>query len=337
MSNVKFLLVGDPHFKSDNEIETDLMTKKISEWLDKNPVDFVVVLGDTLHKHSHVDVFPLIRATAFLQELKKRCKKVYLLIGNHDRPHNNIFLTQDHPFNSFKLWDNFVVVDDVLTDKVNSLQFLFVPYVPNGRLDEALKTKNLKQPLEGISCVFSHQEYKGSKLNKLTRSDADTWDEKSPMNFSGHIHEYEEVQPNLVYVGTPVQHGLSDMSKKTISYVELDEKGVLKHEKIDLNVPKKIVVTLTPEELLKFEPPTNTKITIKLVGTTHSIHDVLSLNDIREKINRHDIKIIKLEQNVVTTISDNILIKTSFSDRLKKKMAGQSKEIQLTFQHLFGK
>ena len=149
------LVIGDPHFKNDNTLETDLMHTEIIKLLISKPFKFVVILGDILHKHEKIDMFPYDRSIKFLKDIKDNCKKLYILIGNHDRPNNNDFLTDRHSFNSLKEWDNTIIVDNIIVEEIEEYKFCFAPYVPVGRFMEALNTNSVN--LEEITIVFSHQ------------------------------------------------------------------------------------------------------------------------------------------------------------------------------------
>src|SRR5438105_3048548 len=142
MTTLKVLCVGDPHYKSDNVIETELIASQIYKIiLDENP-NFVVILGDMLHFNEKIGMFPLMRITEFIRTIKSLVKSTYILIGNHDRPNQKTFLTDKHAFNSFKEWSGVTVVDDVIIKSEqgndnNNYNFLFVPYLPIGRFNEA--------------------------------------------------------------------------------------------------------------------------------------------------------------------------------------------------------
>ena len=57
----------------------------------------------------------LCRANSFLIDLSK-LRKTYVLIGNHDRINNNVFLTDEHPFTGLKGETNIVIVDKVFSE-----------------------------------------------------------------------------------------------------------------------------------------------------------------------------------------------------------------------------
>jgi DNA repair exonuclease SbcCD nuclease subunit len=257
---VRVLIIGDPHFKTDNCEETQALHDEVAKLITNTSFDAVVVLGDTLHRHEKIDMSPLKRSIEFLRMIKTLSPRLYLIIGNHDRPNNNVFLTDEHPFNSLKEWSETYVVDKVLVSEIDNEYFVFVPYVPTGRLEEALKTANLEYPLK-VTGVFSHQEYHGCKITKLKeksdskeeKSNGDVWPLDAPINFSGHIHDYEEVQNNLIYVGTPFQHSNSMLGTNTVSIAEFDKGMLSKHLRVQLKIPKKITISLTLEEAYKWE------------------------------------------------------------------------------------
>ena len=135
---MKVLCIGDPHIKVDNLSETDLMIAEIERVCIETKPDIIVCMGDILDRHSTIHVQCLIMAEKLVAKLSVYAP-FYLIIGNHDRPNNSNFLTEEHAFNSMKKWPNVVVVDTVKTLKINFANFVFVPYVPNNRFAEALQ------------------------------------------------------------------------------------------------------------------------------------------------------------------------------------------------------
>ena len=98
---MKVLTIGDPHFKVDNIVESDEMVNKLEKLVKHLQPNFVVVLGDILHRHEKIHVSPLMRAGNLIKMLSDICP-TYLLIGNHDRPNNSTYMTNEHPFNPLK-------------------------------------------------------------------------------------------------------------------------------------------------------------------------------------------------------------------------------------------
>src|SRR5581483_10201648 len=97
----KFLLIGDPHFKKDNKIETDILKQEIVRiLLDDEEIKHIVIMGDLLHEHDQTKMSPYNRAINFCSAIVDTGRTLYLLVGNHDRSNNSIFLTDDHFFNA---------------------------------------------------------------------------------------------------------------------------------------------------------------------------------------------------------------------------------------------
>jgi hypothetical protein len=207
------LIIGDPHFKTDNTLQTDFFSESVIKLITSRKEDIigVVILGDVLHRHDKVDLFPLIRAMNFLSAIRKTLREeamMWVIIGNHDRPNNKTFLTPDHPFSALKLWGtNTIVVDTVIHD--TTFGFLFVPYVEPGRFFEATSSV-VGVTVENISCknintVFCHQEFRGCKFGGIESTAAEAYPRQAPLCVSGHIHDSQWVGKNLFYPGTPYE------------------------------------------------------------------------------------------------------------------------------------
>ena len=210
MTEYKFIVLGDPHFKHDafylSRVEE--MGAKFIEFCRKEQPDFIVNLGDTLHDHDKIDMVAQCKAVQFMRALKD-IAPLYVLIGNHDRINNSEFLTDVSPFNAMKDWPNTFVVDDRV---ITRGPFFFVPYVPPGRFQEALDLSGIKK--EEYLCGFAHQEFKGCKMGAVISEHGDTW--SGPPVISGHIHD-QETLPFVKYVGTPINHSHGEHGLKTVS------------------------------------------------------------------------------------------------------------------------
>lgn len=265
MTDIGILCIGDPHFKSDNGETTQMLTEKICDLIKEKleEIDAVAILGDILHRHEKVDLHPFYRAMTFLQKIhdiitsdkSKENIFLYILIGNHDRSNNQVFMTDEHVFNPLKLWKNTIVADRaVIHNLKKDYSVLLVPYVPPGRFNEAISTvctdEHLKGNLSGknedqipIGLVLAHQEFHGAKMNTITSNEGDPWPSLFPLCVSGHIHDYQKLAHNLVYTGTPIQHGFADSGKKTVSFFKIFRGNVqgprYEEERIDLKIKGK--------------------------------------------------------------------------------------------------
>ena len=364
----KVLVIGDPHFKADNALETDLMTLKLVDLVLQEQPDFTVVLGDTLHTHDLVRLDPLCRATDFFRKLRDVNNHLYVLIGNHDRPNNACYLTSDHAFNSLKDWRQTTVVDRVqtATHVVRSIgkkvAFTFAPYVPVGRFAEALLTVGLSTdptadiaiiPLKQMSSVFAHQEFKWAKMGAIVSEHGDPWPIGAPLCVSGHVHDYDELCSNLVYSGTPIQHGYADKPDKTVSLLhfklapstdstsELVQLELHRHQRVSLGIPPKIHIRLTPEQLTVYTPPTNAHVKITVEGDPDVIRQVLALDHVKSLSMTHGIKIVILDTRRSGDTKglepgSQIRGSTPFRVRLQNALSLEPAEVQSEFARLFG-
>ena len=312
---LKVICIGDPHFKVSNIQETDEMGKKIIQICkEKNP-DFIVVLGDVLHRHETIHVSPLMRAEQFIKDLSEICK-TYVLVGNHDRPNNSNYLTDEHPFNALKHWNNTVIADKVVKDIVDNKEFLFVPYVPPGKFMDALNT--IEHNLEQTTCIFAHQEFYGAKMGAIISEAGDKWDENNPLVISGHIHDYQQIGENVIYTGTAIQHSFGDSSDKAISLFTFENKS-WNQERIDLGLIKKVIVYTTPEKVIDYVVPEDKLIKLVIRGDEASIKSMAKLSKIQE-LKKMGVKIAFKTIYSNNETSKQVKNKLNYKDRLYKEI-----------------
>ena len=274
---VLIIAIGDLHFKKDNASKCDLVTSKILEQLRKTAPDFVVLLGDTLDGHEKAHVPTQNRAARFIKHIALICP-VVVIIGNHDRPDNTTFLTEESCFYLLKGQDNIHIVDKVLSFKWttegsenNPMRFVFVPYVSKGTFHEALDTLEDKVMDDLPTAIFCHQEFKGARIRNHVSKQGDTWPENNPLIISGHIHTFQQVGGNIIYPGTPYQTSYADESKKGILICEfLQGQGPVINF-LELDIRKKRTIKLKPTEISTFVPPPNCDIKILIQGSMADI------------------------------------------------------------------
>ena len=297
---MKIFVIGDPHFKSKNALETTEMANKIYEHILEVKPDFIVVLGDVLDTHETIHVGPLCRATEFLFRLSKLSNHLYILIGNHDRPSNQTFLTTESPFNACKSWEKTTVVDTVVQMEYQGKKFLLTPYVPTGRLMEAFATVNVdEENIDDYDLVFAHQEFKGCSMGTITSNEGDEWKVEWPLCISGHIHEYQELQPNMIYPGTAIQHAFGDSPNKAVMLVEdngentnvSNSTSLWSIKRIKLGLPKKIIVHLSTEELVDYVVPENSFVKLVVTGESDKVREVMKLDKVKELLSNERIKL----------------------------------------------
>jgi DNA repair exonuclease SbcCD nuclease subunit len=305
----RVLVIGDPHFKVSNIRETNLMTERIVALAEERKPDLIVCLGDILDRHETIHVTPLVKATAFLHQLRLIAPLV-AIIGNHDRPNNSTYLTDEHPFSGLKHWKNTTIVDQGADIRIKGHRFIFVPYVPPGRFLEAIKSFVTDDPedpdfLSNVTCVFAHQEFLGAKMGAIRSEIGDPWPLNYPYVISGHIHDYDQLASNILYTGTPIQHAFGDRDDKTVSWVEWPDRAegpaqglqevnradleytqpcIPTQERIDLGLPKKVIVHLSCTDIVNYQPPPNTQLKIVVMGTSAEIKAAMKLTNIKTLI-----------------------------------------------------
>lgn len=321
METIKVMCIGDPHFKEKNIKETDQMYIAIEKLLKKDKIapDIIVVLGDVLHRHETIKEPPLRLATDFLKMLEEHAP-VYLVVGNHDRPNNSVFLTNQHPFNAMKYWENTFIVDVPMSCEVKGHLFTFIPYVYPGRFHEALAYEEVKN-WKDSTCIFAHQEFKGAKMGAIISEEGDEWSLDLPLVISGHIHDYDHLQPNIIYTGTPIQHAFGDRSDKTVSWYTFKSDKSYEEERVDLGIPKKVVLNVNYEDIDKTEIPENSEVKVIIVGNTAQNKTAEKLTKIKEwlklgvKISYKDISNINLDiSKPETTLKYEELLLQSLQD-----------------------
>jgi DNA repair exonuclease SbcCD nuclease subunit len=329
--SIKVLCVGDPHFKVNNVPESDDMTDKLVKIAEHIKPKFIVLLGDILHTHEKIHVSPLMRAEKLVRQLSQ-ISPTFVIIGNHDRPNNSTYLTDDHAFNAMKQWTNTYVVDDkVLDTNIAGHRFLFVPYVFPSLFMSTLthEEKGVKDPLLNTTAIFCHQEFLNAKMGMIESKAGDPWDTNHPLVISGHVHDYDRLQPNLIYVGTPMQHAFGDKDDKTVSlftFDNIDNKISWNEDRIDLGLIKRVIVYITPEEIHTYEPPTDKLIKLTIRGDSSSIAAVKKL----EKINELRKQGININFKVIKTTEEprkGPVLRMRYKDRFYSEICQDSKQL----------
>ena len=324
MKNI--LLIGDPHFKVSNPLESrqfhDEVLKNIKN-LEKQ-IDFIVILGDILDTHEKIHMQPFCRAINFLK-MVATFKRTFVLIGNHDRINNNVYMTDEHPFSSLKgSIDNLVIVDKTYFEE----GFCFVPYVPNGRFLEAIGDN-----LERSDCFFAHQEFSGCKMGGIISENGDEWDEKFPPVFSGHIHDHQIPQKNIIYTGTPFQHSFGDDEDKGIFLLKFENESSWELQKIELEIIKKKSVTMNISEFKDYKIPKNCLLKIGFVGDPVLIKKIVETKEIRSKIDKNKIKYRIIDKGSKKIINNG---KTNnFFENLRKRIEISDIEIKTLFNEIY--
>jgi len=321
------------------------MCNQIYQIVIQNNPDIIVVMGDVLDRHELFHVVPFTNSIKFLLKLSTY-KKTYVLVGNHDRPNNNDFLSDFHPFVGIQS-ENLIIVNKVLYQEIGNFRFLFVPYVYPGRFEEAIITIPEIPNFTKVDCIFAHQEFYSTKMGAIISTKGDKWPKEYPFVISGHIHDYTRPQDNIVYVGTPLQHAFGDRDDKTISLFEFksvrgsDEYGPRMfpiETRIDLGLIKRVIFRVACKDVISWAPPNNCLIKLFIEGTSSEIKAIQKL-DYLKQLNK---KGIKIAYNTIDEIKVGVTkqvkteeVRMKYLDRLKNQVM-HDPGMNYWFNHLFG-
>jgi DNA repair exonuclease SbcCD nuclease subunit len=253
-SNILF--ITDLHFKTNNVPQCEEFIDKILKLSKKKKPDFVVIGGDLLHTHERLHVDPFNLCNSLVKQLSMLFK-VYILVGNHDYINNAQFLSENHWMNCYKEWSNVNVIDKPKYIMNNGCEFVFMPYVPNGRFIEALKTIENdvgKGYFKNVHCIFAHQEFHGCNLGTTVSENGDHWDKTYSNIISGHIHKNQRLH-NIYYPGSIMQHTFGEESNQIVPYLTFEQKDkkTYKKQEIQLHLAKKISIEMNMSEIRQFK------------------------------------------------------------------------------------
>lgn len=277
------LCIGDPHFCKRNLNYIDKITEQIINAANKLKPDFVIIMGDLLDSHEKANVYIYNKAVSLIERLIENNHYVILLIGNHDRPNNSDFMSDNHFFTPLKKWENVLIVDKTTDFELKNHRIICVPYVPPGKFNDALKNINdinINKP----RVIFCHQEFYGVNLGPTKSKNGDKWDINNPLIISGHIHNYHWLQENILYCGSPYQIKYNDSDDKSILYCVFDDDFNFNNTRYRLKLPIKRDCSINIENF-------NDQTLQKLI-------DFKTDDDIR-LIFTGDLNLIKLNQNKI--------------------------------------
>jgi len=228
------LFIGDIHIKFSNLKDLEKLEAKI---MPMENVSAIVLAGDILDTHEKIHCQLMNRAYQLIKNLRT-VAPIYVIVGNHDYINNQQFLTVNHWMNGMKEWEHVHVIDyPKRLIGSSGHTFVLVPYVPPGRLVEALdKLEDWKTSV----CVFAHQEVRNCKMGCIRSTEGDVWDADWPMLVSGHIHERQNVGNNVLYPGSVLNHAFGS-DNQGISKLIFRE-GVMSEERVDIGLDKKRII-----------------------------------------------------------------------------------------------
>lgn len=269
----RVLAIGDPHFRKNHKEDGDSMREAILTKAREFKPDRIVVMGDLTHDHATVNQNPLKDATDFIYDLAE-IAETEVLIGNHDLRNNSEFFSSHNPFTGVRNQSRLHIISQREERMISILEkrLILVPYVPDGRFSEACPPECYTGSSVAVAAIFCHQTFRGARYGgRVAPETADYWSPEAPLLISGHIHEYQWLAPNLVYVGTPMQHDFGDRSDKSLSLFTFFADGrPTVEERIRLGLRERQEVRLKVEEVYDWVPgPHRYKVYVS--GTTPQV------------------------------------------------------------------
>jgi hypothetical protein len=152
-----------------------------------------------------------------------------------------------------------LLVDTTTDFQINNHTFRAVPYVATGRFDEAVGD------LTGLSAVFSHQQFRGSRYNNLVDETGDIWSAAIPC-INGHIHDFQ-INGNVICVGSSRQSSYRDVIDKTVSLFIFGDNGKYEHQRLSIPLDILVQIRIGADEFHTWQPPPNSIVTLIVRGT----------------------------------------------------------------------
>lgn len=339
--NNKIIILGDVHFDVANGNQTVLdnqlafFNNQLFPYMRENNIKTIIQLGDLMDNRNKVSVnVSHYLKKDFFDVMRREGISLYTLIGNHDIYHKDT--REIHSLELFnEIYDNFHIVNDILTLNISDKKLLIVPWVlPDEKY-------NFEDYLD-TDYIFGHFETNGVEMvrgincNSSHAFDMDSF--KGIKTFSGHFHlrRYYEGS-NIFYVGTPNQINWSDYNENKGFHVLDIPTGELefvenvvssKHIKIILNSEDKSLEILGFKNRIEFKIDSkldysifknhkakiyidkdnvfNKSIIEKLDTELQSYRIELLEKEVAEKENLKEDNNITVEFDVVQAIKENI-------------------------------
>lgn len=236
--------------------------KQIASIAVAQQVDGIIIAGDLYDK-----LVPSIEAVGLLDEfltsLWEQHLPVYLISGNHDSPERLSFGTQLLEQNDVYLAGVFTGKAQHLSlqDAYGALELYLLPFIKPAVVRSFYPEESIETYEDAVRVALSHSDIDPQKRNVLVahqfvtnngrepeRSDSETLsvgalDQVDVSLFDGfdyvalgHIHGPQKIGRETVrYCGSPLKYSFSEWRhKKSVTIVELKEKGIVSLEQISL-------------------------------------------------------------------------------------------------------
>lgn len=300
---IRILTIGDMHLKIGNKMRDEAMLNEIYSHIQAVRPDLIVCLGDVLDRFANIRTEPLKMATDAFRRFQKFAPTV-LLIGNHERIDNSVYLTDEHPFNAIKYWSEsphkFTVVDKPINMHIGNIQLSFVPYVPEGRLIEALDSIQDGNSWKKSSVCFSHSDIYGSEYSSsgLKNTTGDRWLPEYPLLINGHIHDYQELALNVINLGSPMMHATNESINKYLMEIKINDKKNINCRLIKMDSPIYWVKTIFYADIGTYEIPPLPQLSEAVITIRGTMSELQAMNK-NKKIKQWKALGVRIKQDFI--------------------------------------
>lgn len=211
-----------------------------------NFITKVIILGDVMHEHGHVQTTVMNRVIDFLKMIKDYGCQIYILVGNHDMVSTKCAnIPTNHWMYFLKVFpdNNIIIIDQPQIIDLDGKACAMIPFLPPNEFKKTLE--EYKIDLNKVDYCFAHQEFKGCKMGAIISEHADeyTWE---TLCISGHIHN-KSIIPFVYYTGSSFQHSFDQAPcfvhvldiKKAVTHTMQDQYNL---EEILVDILKKNVI-----------------------------------------------------------------------------------------------
>lgn len=214
------LLVGDPHATARELKDCGKLVDLISQVAVDRHLDFICLLGDQHHDHALVHVEVIRFWADWLASITKQVKRVFMLVGNHDRPTTP---SMAHALRAYRDISGVTVVDKPMVVGGQGL----LPYQADR--DVFIEDCHKLYAAGAQQTIVCHQTFSGAAYESGIYAPDGIDPTLVPQTkiVSGHIHTPQSFG-KVHYPGAPRWRTLSDANvERSLWEVSVSEDGVL--------------------------------------------------------------------------------------------------------------
>lgn len=181
------------------------VVKQIEDYCAANSIKHAVLLGDLFHSRTKIDIDVYDAAWKSMQSLAGVLDKLFILMGNHDAHNRSAGVHSLEPFKEFA-----EVIDEPCRIVIGDYEAEAIPWTAE-REDFVAAMKQAKP----ADLLFLHQAVIGGELSSGYKKAGDIAKEDILYEnydrvFMGDFHKPQHLQPNLHYVGSPLQQNFGE-------------------------------------------------------------------------------------------------------------------------------